>query len=385
MQNDNNKKNIGGGLLALIIVISIFSGCVAGAGFMHMFTNDSFLMVPDLSPVGTETTVAPTTSGMQTSFIDPSVTALPEITPPVIDSNEPIADLYEKLRDTVVMVQNFQNGQLKGTGSGVIFTTDGYILTNYHVIENASAVTVLLSDETELETVIVGGDKRSDLAVLKITRNGTYSAAALGNSSSLRIGQKVVAIGAPLGYSGTVTQGIVSYLNRAVDTEGVRKRMIQTDCAINPGNSGGPLFNLSGEVIGITSMKEVFTATEEGEIPVEGVGYAIPIDTAKTIALTLISEGKVTRGAIGIMAQSNIVNNKYSGVKVIEVTSGGPAHKAGIKENDIIIKLDGVEVEMMEDLSEQLSFKKVGQTVKVTVMRGNSQIDFDVTLTVLTE
>jgi len=384
MENDN-KKRIGGGLLALIIVISIFSGCVAGAGFVHMFTNDSFLMVPDLNTIDTTVTDAPTSGGMQTTFNDPDVTALPEITPPVIDSNEPIADLYEKLRDTVVMVQNFQNGQLKGTGSGVVFSTDGYILTNYHVIENASSISVLLSDETELETVLVGGDKRTDLAVLKITKKGNYSAASLGKSSSLRIGQKVVAIGAPLGYSGTVTQGIVSYLNRAVDNEGIRQRMIQTDCAINPGNSGGPLFNLSGEVVGITSMKEVYTTTEDGEIPVEGVGYAIPIDLAKDIALTLISEGKITRGAIGIMAQSHVQNNKYAGVKVVEVTLGGPASKAGIKLNDIIIALDDVKVEMMEDLSEQLSYKKVGQVVKVTVLRGSVEMNFEVTLTVLTE
>ena len=387
MQRDyfNSKHKIGGGIVALIIIIALVVGIVGGAGIYHLAVN-GFGMEGILSVSGIPTS-KPTVSGTATvsPHINPNITQIPPIEPPVIDEDNPIVDLYEKLNDTVVTVYNYKSNQLQGGGSGVIFMEDGHVITNYHVIDGADAVTVKINDNDELSAVIVGGDSRSDIAVLKITQQGKYHAAALGDSDQLKIGQTVVAIGSPIGLNGSLTRGIVSYLNRAVDDSGIRRRMIQTDCALNPGNSGGPLFNLNGEVIGINSMKEVYTYTGNGEVPIAGLGYAIPINYAKEIAFTLMTEGKVTRGAIGIMAQTYVNGDKYAGVKVLEVNPGGPAEVAGLKAGDIITEIDNVKVVMMEDLSEQLSYKQVGQKVIVKAIRNNQEKTFEITLTVLSE
>ncbi len=389
MQNDyfKNKPRMSGGILALILAIVLVVGFVSGAGVYHIARNgieiDAFpnwSLDPEADPYASENP-----SATLSPHVNPNITKIPEVNPPVISGDDPVVDLYAKLNDTVVTVYNYKGEQLQGTGSGVIFMSDGHLLTNHHVIDGANRVTVRINENDELDAVIVGSDSKTDLAVLKITTPGTYHAAALGDSDKLKVGQSVVAIGSPIGLNGSITQGIVSFLNRAVDDAGVRRRMIQTDCALNPGNSGGPLFNLKGEVVGINSMKEVYTYTGQGEIPVSGLGYAIPINLAKEIALTLISEGKVTRGAIGIMAQSNVVSGKYAGVKVLEVNANGPADKAGIKVGDIIVEIDGVKVNMMEDLYEQLSYKKVGQKISVKVLRNNNELSFSLTLTTLSE
>lgn len=377
--NDGKNRRMGGGVIAIIIVVALLFGTVLGAGIIHAFTYDDAAVIPTVSPTptGTQSIGLPSTINPSP---DPNITGLPNITAPPIDVTQPFADIFEKLQDTVVLVTNFANGVKQATGSGVIFTTDGYIITNYHVIEDSTSLTVTMHDETELDVDLVGGDEKTDLAVLKIRKGGDYHAAALGTSSSLRVGEYVLAIGSPLGYSGTLTHGIVSALDRAVDIEGKRYRMIQTDCFINPGNSGGPLFNLSGEVIGITSMKEVYTATSDGEIPVEGIGYAIPIDTAKSIVLTLMSEGEIKRGAIGVVVQSNIEDNQYKGVAVIEVTKGGAADKAGIKVGDIIIGMDGVSITKLEDLSECLSTSRAGDTVSLKILRNGAEQTISVVL-----
>lgn len=383
------------GVVALIVIIAIVVGTVGGAALIYYYTGGSqnHPIEGTNAPAPSDgVTVIPGQSDKPNVTInpsfDPNVTALPEITPPTIDGTEPIADIYEKMKDTVVFVSNYSDeSTLSSTGSGVFISSDGYIVTNYHVIENAVKVTVRLygSDE-EHRTTVVGGDKRTDLAVLKLN-GGTYHAAALGSSASLRVGQYVVAIGNPLGYeyADSVTHGVISGLNRAVDEKGIRQRLLQTDCPINPGNSGGPLFNMKGEVIGITSLKEVYTTGEEGQIPVDNIGFAIPSDTVKSIALTLISKGKIERGALGITAQTNVRNNNEDGVKVVEVTAGSPAAKAGLKKGDIIRAIDGVEVKKMEDLSEQLSYKSVGQTVTIRFDRGTKEMTVNVTLTVLNE
>lgn len=373
------KRGLSGGIIALIVIISVIAGTVAGAGMIYAVTQ-----VAETEPTLTATVDAgaslPTPLPiMPSASPDPSITELPDITAPPIDSSEPIADIYDKMKDTVVLVTAYCDDGTH-TGSGVIFTQDGYIITNQHVIDGAKRITVTLWDGTEKETALTGSDERSDLAVLRISGGGTYHAAALGNSSELRIGQTVIAIGCPLGYSGTLTHGVVSYLDRIVDDGGTRYKMIQTDCPINPGNSGGPLFNMKGEVIGITNRKDVYAVTSNGDIPAEGIGYAIPIDSAKEIVLALISEGKVKRAALGIMAQSNVENNQYAGVTVVSVTKDGPADAAGIKVNDIIIEMDGVSILKMEDLSEQLSYKQVGQNIQIKVKRGSEEKSMTVVL-----
>lgn len=371
------KRGLGGGIIALIVIISVIAGTVAGAGMIYAVTQ-----VAEIEPTPTATVDTGASLPTPQPIIpspDPGITELPDITAPPIDSSEPIADIYDKMKDTVVLVTAYCADDIY-TGSGVIFTQDGYIITNQHVINGATRITVTLCDGTEKETVLVGSDERSDLAVVKISDGGTYHAAALGNSSELRVGQTVIAIGCPLGYSGTLTHGVVSYLDRVVDDGGTRYKMIQTDCPINPGNSGGPLFNMDGEVIGITTRKQVYAVTSNGDIPTEGIGYAIPIDSAKEIVLALISEGKVKRAALGIMAQSNVENNQYAGVTVVSVTKDGPADAAGIKVNDIIVEMDGVSILKMEDLSEQLSYKQVGQSIQIKVKRGGEEKSLTVVL-----
>lgn len=374
------KGGLGGGAVAVIIIATLITGMLFGGVLFYAISgkNPSISADKTASPSATYKTT-PSTSA-------PGITNIPQITAPPIDQSEPIVEIAEKLTPAVVAVRNYaiSNGReaLQGGGSGVIFTTDGYVITNEHVVDGAQKLTVVLSDKRELDAKLIGKDERTDLAVLKIEAEGEYTAAPLGNSSNLKVGQLVVAIGSPLGYAGTVTSGIVSAVDRVVDSDGKRFKMIQTDAAINPGNSGGPLFNRYGEVIGITSMKEVYTQNEYGQqIAVEGLGYAIPIDTAKPIIQQLMEKGKVERAGLGITCRTAVnTNNQYIGVEVVSVNEGGAADKAGIKPGDIIVKVDDQDVKMLEDLTSIMDTKVIGQEIEVTVIRNNAEVTLKLTL-----
>ena len=271
----------------------------------------------------------------------------------------------------------------QGYGSGIIISADGYIVTNNHVISGASEVIVSLTNGEEYTAEIVGTDSQTDLAVLKIEATG-LDAAVLGTSSNLLVGEQVIAIGNPLGqqFSGSVTMGIVSALNRTMTIDEATYKLIQTDAAINEGNSGGALVNSAGEVIGINSVK----VSGSG---VEGLGFAIPIDEAKPIIQDLIDHGYVRgRPSIGVeiieitksIAYYYDLPSSY-GLYVVQPIKDGGADKAGIRANDIIIACNGEKVETLEALNEIKNEFVAGDTITLTVLRNKQELEIDVVLT----
>ncbi len=275
------------------------------------------------------------------------------------------------------------------TGSGVIISEDGYILTNNHVVNTsstssyyqvsqASKITVkLYNDETIYDAKIIGTDEATDLAVIKIDKTG-LSAATLGNSDSIKVGEFSMAIGSPLGMESTVTAGIISATNRTVTSDGKTYNVIQTDAAINSGNSGGALVNSKGEVIGINTLK----LSGSG---VEGIGFAIPINSTKDIYEQLISDGKVKRPYIGISGRNidEQTAKQYKlveGVYVISVEEFSAAEKAGIESYDIITEIDGKEIKTMDELNEIKNSHKIGDTITLKVYRNSEYKEITLTL-----
>lgn len=258
----------------------------------------------------------------------------------------------------------------QGSGSGIIISSDGYIVTNQHVIENATEIMIILNNGEEYTATLVGADEKSDLAVLKIDANG-LSAATLGDSSQVEVGDLAVAIGNPLGQelSGSVTAGIVSAVNRKMNIDNRSYNLIQTDAAINPGNSGGALVNQYGEIIGINSVK----MSQEG---VEGIGFAIAISEAKPIIDDLMNNGYVSgRTLIGITATES-----RNGLTVYSVTQGSGADKAGIKQGDLIVKADGQVVTTVDALNEIKETKLPGDYITLTIIRNGGLTDVKVEL-----
>ncbi|MBV1816690.1 PDZ domain-containing protein [Clostridium cochlearium] len=275
--------------------------------------------------------------------------------------------------------ENFWGEVDKGSGSGIIFKPDGYIVTNYHVIEGASQVTVKLSSGKVFPAKIVGYDKRSDLAVIKIEANNLPTA-KFGDSSKVNVGDLAIVIGNPLGeeFAGSVTAGIISALNRRVEHGGAIYKVLQTDAAINPGNSGGALCNENGEVIGINSLKIGATAN------VEGMGFAISINEAKEIIDSLMNYGKVKRPSLGVMGQTVVSRDgEIRGFYVNEVISGSGAAKSGIKPTDVIIELNGKKVQEFDDIAQILEQHKIGDTVKCKVWRNGTTKEVNIILSEL--
>ncbi len=275
--------------------------------------------------------------------------------------------------------------QQRSLGSGFIISDDGYIVTNNHVVGNARTITVRLSDDDEYSASIIGSDEKTDIALIKIDSEVPFQSVPLGKSSSLRIGDWVMAIGNPFGLEQTVTAGIVSAKGRMIGA-GPYDDFIQTDASINPGNSGGPLLNLNGEVIGINSA--IFSQGG-GNI---GIGFAIPIDMAKSIIDQLKATGKVTRGWLGVAIQtvtSELAKSfdlaEASGALVAEVTVDGPAEKAGIQRGDIIINFNGRPVEKSKDLPFLVARSPVGTKAEVVMLRGGKEVKLTVVLGELSE
>ena len=267
--------------------------------------------------------------------------------------------------------------QPRGVASGFILTTDGFVMTNAHVVEGADEVLVTLTDKREFKAKIIGADKRSDVAVVKIEATG-LPAVKIGDINRLRVGEWVMAIGSPFGLDNTVTAGIVSAKQR--DT-GDYLPFIQTDVAINPGNSGGPLINMRGEVVGINSQ----IYSRSGGF--QGISFAIPIDEASRVSDQLRSSGKVTRGRIGVQIDQvskeiaeSIGLGKAQGALVRGVESGAPADKAGMEAGDIIIKFDGKPIEKASDLPRMVGNVKPGTKSVVTVFRRGATKDLTVTI-----
>lgn len=268
----------------------------------------------------------------------------------------------------------------EATGSGFIVDKNGYIITNNHVVDHADHIKVRLHGEkTEYPAKLIGTDVETDLAVIKITPGRTVNFARIGNSDSVQVGDWAVAIGSPFGLEASVTAGIVSATGRDVGP-GQFQRFIQTDAAINPGNSGGPLVNINGEVIGINTM----IATQSGGY--QGIGFALPVNTAVKVYNQIIQSGKVTRGSIGISFNNNVKPEVMkalgikNGVIVDEVTPGGPAEKAGVKKEDVVVALNGNAIKDGDDLVNRVSDLPVGTDVTVTLDRDGKKIDKTVTI-----
>ena len=363
------------GALALIIIGIIFGAIlVSGFGLVRPSLADVTVGSPE-PPVKLNADA----NSFSKAFIEVAKTVTPEIVQITVVSktDNPHGNFF------FFPFQNLPKEE-EGSGSGIIISPDGYIVTNYHVVKNATSVRVGLYDKRVFTAKVVGTDPNTDLAVIKIDAHG-LPAAYLGNSDSLKVGQWVMAIGNPLSLTSTVTAGIVSAMGRQlhlINSKYGIEDYIQTDAPINPGNSGGALVDLSGAVIGVNSA--IATAGTDSFI---GYGFAVPINIVKTVAKELIAYGKVDRGYIGIeignvddaMAQS-LGMDKPQGVIIQGIVPGGAASKEDIKAGDIILKVDGKPVNQPNELQSIIATKTAGTTVDLTIYRDGKQIERKVTL-----
>ena len=269
--------------------------------------------------------------------------------------------------------------ETRSLGSGFIVSTDGYILTNAHVVDMADEVTVKLNDKREFKARVIGADKRTDVAVIKIEATG-LPAVKIGDPEKLRVGEWVLAIGSPFGFESTVTAGIVSAKGRSLPQENYVP-FIQTDAAINPGNSGGPLFNVKGEVVGINS--QIYSRTGG----FMGLSFAIPIDVAMDISNQLRTAGRVSRGRIGVVIQEvtkelaeSFGLPKAAGALVNSVEKGGPAEKAGIETSDVILKFDGKTIASSADLPRIVAQSRPGSKATAQIWRKGAARDVSITV-----
>jgi len=323
---------------------------------------------------------------------DPSLPSAPQVS--VARPKGSIADIASKVLPSAVTIK-IDGAGASGTGSGFVMRKDGYILTNNHVVEaakSAGQITVLFSDGKRADATVIGRDDSYDLAVIRVKRRNLQPL-VLGASSSVAVGDPVIAVGAPLGLDSTVTSGIVSALNRPVTAGGAGAssasfiNAIQTDAAINPGNSGGPLVDMAGLVIGVNSAIARVAGsggagTQSGNI---GVGFAIPSDQVRKTAEQLIATGKATHPVIGVSLDTSY---EGEGVKIAgktqdgsaPITRGGPADKAGLRPGEVIIKFDGRLVNDPDEFVVAIRAKSVGETVQLTVRRGTSERTVKMTL-----
>ncbi len=292
--------------------------------------------------------------------------------------------IYEKTINSVVAISTYLNQggyqQAIGTGTGIIMSEDGYIITNAHVIEDGNQIMVTLNDGTEYQAQVVGSDSKVDIAVIKVEATG-LTAGNFGDSDSLVHGEPAIVIGNPLGmdFAGTITDGIISSTSREVKIDNYIMNLLQTNAAVNRGNSGGPLINCRGEIVGVVSAK---ISVDD----VEGIGFAIPINTALNVANDFIEYGYVkNRPMLGISVE--VVPELYAqfygsqpGLKVVSVQDGSAADLAGIMPGDRIIFFNGTEISTSAELDYEKDKYNIGDTVKITVLRENQEITLDLTL-----
>ena len=446
-EDNGGKKNNGRGAgktIAMILAVAIVGGASGfGGAYLQNAVSDKSIAAD--TSVSSETAPAETTSTTASEYkTDVSVkddagsmvSSLLGTTSS--DGTLSTKQIVEKVTPSVVGVHSSfttQSGESSATGTGIILSSDGYIITNAHVIQtevqeyvnsnsnnnfgsnrynnyndifeyffgngrggsyqtstkNADKVTIVLSNDenTEYEAEIIGADENSDLAVLKIDATGlNLTAAEFGSSDELTMGDKAVAIGYPLGLGLSTSEGIISGLNRTLNVElanggSAAMTLIQTDAAINPGNSGGPLVNDRGQVVGITSSKLVDSS-------VEGLGFAIPISDAMPLISDLMNKGYVTNTTPQIGITGTDINNammRYynlpvdKGVMVVSVVEGGAADIAGISAGDVIVAADGKDISSMDELTSAKSGKKIGDTMVLTLARADGNIDVTLTLT----
>jgi len=349
-------------VLALLSFLFLSSLAVAQSRGLPDFTELAEKQGPAVVNIST-TQVTRGSQGMQFPF----------------DENDPAFEFFKRFIPRPpggATPREFEN---KSLGSGFVISGDGYILTNAHVVDGADEVTVRLTDKREFKAKIIGADKRTDVALLKIEASG-LPVVKLGEPSQLKVGEWVVAIGSPFGFDNSVTAGIVSAKGRSLPQENYVP-FIQTDVAINPGNSGGPLFNMRGEVVGINSQ---IYSRSGGYM---GVSFAIPIDVALDIQNQLRASGKVSRGRLGVVIQEvskdlaeSLGLSKPMGAVVNAVEKGGPADKAGLEPGDVILKFDGKPINASADLPRLVAATKPGAHATVQVWRKGATRDIAVTV-----
>ncbi|QNU68721.1 trypsin-like peptidase domain-containing protein [Ruminiclostridium herbifermentans] len=377
--------------MSLVLVTSVITSFVVGGALYTSFSKQLSDVQNNISSNG---------GLLQTSSAENNISG----TNLVASSNLrdlTVTEIAKKVGPSIVGIKmtfktntrNFFFGSMPSTsdaeGSGIIISSDGYIMTNYHVVEYAdpnsnlknTTLTVYLPDKREATAKFIGGDSDNDLALIKIDLTN-LPVAELGDSSSVEVGDLAVAIGNPLGmeFAGSVTSGVISALNRQLKTGNMSLNLIQTDAAINPGNSGGALLNSKGQVIGINSAKISVSG-------VEGLGFAIPINTAKPIIEQLKTYGYVKgKPLVGITGQevSQEISEMYGipvGIYVVEVPTDGAAYAAGIKKGDVLVKLDGKQIKTMSDIDAVKKLHKAGDTVDAVVIRGDKTLTLKLTFT----
>lgn len=373
-----NGKRVARSAVALVLAAAMgFAGGFVGA----KFGGSGKVVIQQVAPSST----AGSASGSDSSITAASSTGTGLNTEQVADLVSPSVVVITT--EQVVYSQWSWYGQNQvesGAGSGVIISSDGYILTCAHVVDGASTITVTIGDKDYTAT-LVGEDTTSDIAVIKIDADG-LTPATVGNSDSLKVGQSVMAVGNPLGeLGGTVTGGMISALNRSVTIQGSSSvntmSLIQMDASVSPGNSGGGLFNMNGELVGIVNAKS-------SSSDAEGLGFAIPINDAIKVAQELLENGYVTgRPYLGItylavtdaQTASQLGVNAY-GVYVVEVVKGGPAEKAGLQAGDRIVSVDGTEIASKDDLGTLMQKHAAGDTLSITIARDGQMQTVNVTL-----
>ena len=386
-----------GGLVALMLILIIFlSGIITVLGVLNIklfhqlqtrqenelsisFTTES--TVPEDAPISMASEPAQYSDAPFVSMDLQQAPAGVENVP--AQGGLSLQDIYTRNIDSVVSITCSKRSSTS-SGTGVILSQDGYIVTNAHVVEGGSSITVQLTDDRTFSASIVGSDEISDLAVLYIAAEG-LTPAQFGDSSSLRVGDTVVAIGDPLGveFRGTYTNGIVSAINRDVDVDGRTMTLIQTNAALNSGNSGGPLINCYGQVFGINTMK-IGTYTDSAGV--EGLGFAIPSATVKDVVDQLITQGYVSgRPTLGIEGEalSTFYQHYYrmpAGLYITAVERSSDAYAKGIEDGDILISVNGTRVISMDDLKAVLYECEVGQTVQTVIYRAGQQYQVELTL-----
>ena len=373
-----NGKRVARSAVALVLAAAMgFAGGFVGA----KFSGSGKVVIQQVAPSST----ADSASGSDSSITAASSSGSSLTTEQVADLVSPSVVVITT--EQVVYSQWSWYGQNQvesGAGSGVIISSDGYILTCAHVVDGASTITVTIGDKDYTAT-LVGEDTTSDIAVIKIDADG-LTPATVGNSDSLKVGQSVMAVGNPLGeLGGTVTGGMISALNRSVTIQGSSSvntmSLIQMDASVSPGNSGGGLFNMNGELVGIVNAKS-------SSSDAEGLGFAIPINDAIKVAQELLENGYVTgRPYLGItylavtdaQTASQLGVNAY-GVYVVEVVKGGPAEKAGLQAGDRIVSVDGTEIASKDDLGTLMQKHAAGDTLSITIARDGQMQTVNVTL-----
>ncbi len=348
---------------------------LAGGTLRQMAAGATGMVQAVASPAGTPAGFADLADKLAPSVVNIRVTKVERVTGPGLMGPDeesgrdvPFGPFFERfLREMPRQPREFR---LQGAGSGFIIGAEGLIVTNNHVVERAKEVTVTLASKEEYPAKVIGRDPKTDIALLKIEPKGTLPAATLGDSDRLRVGDWILAIGNPFGLNNTVTAGIISAKGRVIGA-GPYDDFIQTDASINPGNSGGPLFNLQGEVVGINTA-----ILPNGQ----GIGFAVPINLAKSLLPQLEAKGEVSRGYLGVNIQTvtpelakslNLKDKK--GALVADVTPGSPAEAAGIRRGDVIARFDGREVSEMHTLPPLVAATPIGKEVPITIFREGTE------------